>query len=862
MPLAPGTKLGPYEILSLIGVGGMGEVYKARDTRLNRIVALKLSKGEFTERFKQEATLVGQLNHKNICILYDVGPNFLVMEFVDGVPLKDPLPVEKAVQYAGQILDALDAAHRQAITHRDLKPANILVTREGIKLLDFGLAKKTTPLKHDDETRAALTMAGQITGTLQYMAPEQLQAKEADARSDIFAFGCVLYEMLSGARAFGGDNPASIIAAIMEREPEPLKTTPPLDRVIRKCLAKNPDDRFQTARDAKTALVWAMETTTSPPPGHAATSRVGLLWMAATAAFALIAAALAFVHFREAPPQTPLSARFQVDPPERFGGFFQISPDGRYLAMVAQRKLWIRPLGSLEAKALDGVEDPAYPFWSPDSASVGFFAQGKLKKIALNDGAVQTLCDAPDGRGAAWSRDRIIVFSLLQGGLQRVSAAGGAVTSITKPSPISQDTQRYPVFLPDGRRFLFAYLAGKAETAGIYVGSLDGSPPVRIVPDESNPGYAPGPVPNAGGYLLFVRERTLMAQPFDARALRTTGEMFPVVQQVSNSVNTNNFAFSLSANGVMAYRAGPVNSLELAWVDRAGNRLDAVSQVFQLRGFALAPDQTRLAVAADVIEKGAYYADIWRLETLRGTPSRFTYGPAPGWNFPVWSPDGNQIAYSTFQNVGFDSYEIRRKPWNMAGKEEVLLRSGSIVYLRDWSPDGKWLLYTVSGNLWLLPLEGDRKPIPFAQTPAATEDFGQFSPDGKWTAYVSNESGQNQVYVQPLPATGAKWQLSIAGGSYPRWRSDGKELFFIAADGKLMTVPIAAAGARSAANGAFESGAPQALFDVSVISIGGGFPYTYQPGEGGQRFLMALPPGGQKPPPITMVLNWQAGLKK
>jgi dipeptidyl aminopeptidase/acylaminoacyl peptidase len=416
------------------------------------------------------------------------------------------------------------------------------------------------------------------------------------------------------------------------------------------------------------------------------------------------------------------------------------------------------------------------------------------------------------------------------------------------------------VFLPDGRHFLFAYLASKPETAGIYAGSIDGDAPVRIVSDVSNPGYTPGSSGN--GYLVFIRERTLMAQPFDDRALRTTGEVFPVVQQLTSGGNTANFAYSISANGVMAYQVGPQGrSIELAWVDRAGKRLDGVSQALQFLAFALAPDEMRIAVSIAAFEKSVSQADIWRLASIRGTPSRFTYGPARGWSFPVWSPDGVQLAYATYNVVGLSSYEIRRKSWNMSGKEELLLRGSSLAFPRDWSPDGKWLLYSTTGDLWLLPLEGDHKPIPFTQTPASNEDFGQFSPDGKWMAYASNESGQDQVYVQPIPATGAKWQLSSAGGSYPKWRSDGKELFFLAADGKLMAVPIAFTGARNpSSSGGFESGAPQALFDIGDGNLGA--TWAYQPGAGGQHFLIAVPSSGEKPPAITVVLNWQAGLKK
>ncbi len=882
MALSPGDKLGPYEILTLIGKGGMGEVYRAHDSRLKRDVAIKVCAAQFSERFEREAQAVAALNHPNICQLYDVGPNYLVMEYIEGAPLKGPLPLDQALKYAAQICDALDAAHKKGIIHRDLKPANILTTKTGIKLLDFGLAKlgssgirPAAPGPGDATVTMALTGRNEIVGTLYYMSPEQLQAQstgqEIDARSDIFSFGLVLYEMITGKRAFDGSSPASVIAAIMERPAPSIADAAPaaLDRVLKTCMEKDPDERWQTARDLKRELEWissASESGSSVALLPTSRYKEWLPWGLAGFFFlALVAGSI--LYFRPRPSQAPLSARFQVDPPERFRGIFQLSPDGRYLAMVARRKLWIRPLGSLEAKVIEGVEDPTYPFWSPDSVSIGFFAQGKLKKTTLDGGVVQTLCDAPDGRGATWNRDGIIIFAANSGnsGLQRVSAGGGTATSLTKltasPGGSSEEAHRYPVFLPDGRQFLFAYLASKPETAGIYAGSLDGAAPVRIAPDVSNPGFAPGPA-RSGGYLLFVRERTLMAQPFDARALRTAGEMFPLVQELTSGGNTANFVYSVAANGI-AYQAGPQGlRLELAWVDRTGKRLDTVSQALQFVGFALAPDQTRLAVAIAAFEKSISQADIWRMETVRGAPpSRFTYGPGRGWNFPVWSPDGNQLAYATYNVAGLNSYEIRRKPWNMAGTEELLLRGSNLVFPRDWSPDGKWLLYSTTGDLWLLPLGGDHKPIPFTQTPAANEDFGQFSPDGKWMAYASNESGQDQIYIQPIPATGAKWQLSIAGGGYPKWRSDGKELFFLSPDGKVMMIPIASTGIGTPASaGVFEPGTPQALFDIGDGNTGSN--WAYQPGAGGQRFLVAAPPAGERPPPITMMLNWQAGLKK
>jgi serine/threonine protein kinase len=455
----------------------MGEAYKARDTRLDRIVALKVSKAEFTERFKQEAHLVAQLNHRNICTLHDVGPNYLVMELVDGVPLKGPLPVEKAVEYAGQILNALDHAHSKAITHRDLKPANIMVTKEGIKLLDFGLAKKSTPPKHDDVTRAALTMAGQITGTLQYMAPEQLQGKDADARSDLFSFGCVLYEMLSGTRAFDGASAASVIAAVLEREPQPLKTTPPLDRVIRRCLAKDPGERFQTALDLKYNLGLATE-----PHGDAPTRRVRLPWIAA-ALFALIAAAAILYAFRATTVTAPETRLDIVTPPTNNPASFALSPDGRNIAYVAasdgSQRLWVRSLDSTSAQPLPGTEGALSPFWSPDGRLLGFFADFRLKRVDLGGGAPQTVVavSVPVTAQGAWSDEGVILHAQnTSGSLFRVPASGGQAVPATKLRN-GQSAHRSPRFLPGGRQFLF-YTNG-ADSA-IWLDSLDGGEPHRL----------------------------------------------------------------------------------------------------------------------------------------------------------------------------------------------------------------------------------------------------------------------------------------------------------------------------------------------------------------------------------------------
>ena len=528
--MTPGTKLGPYELLTPLGEGGMGEVWKARDTRLDRTVAIKVSKADFTDRFEREARAVAALNHPNICALDDVGVNYLVMELVDGVPLKGPLPVGRAIEYAGQILDALDAAHRKGITHRDLKPANILVTKQGIKLLDFGLAKQSGgPLKNS-EARAteSLTGDGQIVGTLQYMSPEKLQGGEANARSDIFGFGCVLYEMLSGKRAFEGASAASVIAAILEREPAPLEVAPPLDRVIRKCLAKDPDQRFQNALDLKYNLTLGMEPRTSINSGP-------VPWIIMAGLAAITCATFAVLYFRQSEPEQHL-IKFNIVPPDRTTiGQFAVSPDGKRLAFTAtgsgKTQLWVRSFDSLTAQALPGTDDASFPFWSPDSRFIAFFAQQKLKKIEASGGPPQSLCDATLGRGGTWSRSGLIVLSPDSGNsLTSVSSLGGSLQPVTTLDRNVEGAHRWPVFLPAGRHFLYTVRGAKPDSNGIYVGSVGSRDRTKLLSDYSNAVYAPSV--SSHGHLLFWRSGTLMAQPFNPSQLRVVGEPFAVVERI------------------------------------------------------------------------------------------------------------------------------------------------------------------------------------------------------------------------------------------------------------------------------------------------------------------------------------------
>ena len=863
MELKPGAKLGPYEILSPLGAGGMGVVYKAHDPRLDRTVAIKVSKAEFTERFAREARLVAQLNHPNICTLHDVGPNYLVMEFVDGVPLvaqtkPGPLPIAKAVEYACQILDALNAAHRKGITHRDLKPANILVTKQGIKLLDFGLAKQAPVLGPDDVTMQTMTVEGQISGTLQYMAPEQLQGKNADARSDIFSFGCVLYEMLSGERAFGGTSSASVIAAIMEREPEPLKTTTPLDRIIRTCLAKDPDQRFQNARDLKRDLIWAME---GPERAAAAPKRswLGMAGWIAAGVLTLVAAALAFVHGREKPPETRVT-RLSVLPPEKttFGfdvapyGAPVLSPDGRLLVFGAQSpdgtaRLWVRSLDSTSAQPLAGTEVASfgYPFWAPDGRSIGFGASGKLMKIDLSGGPAVALTDAPNFRGASWSPQGVVVFTPNSvGPLLRIPAVGGAVAPATTLDPARKETShRWPWFLPDGRHFLYVSVVSNTNDATIYAGSLDSRETHMIGQANSNAVYA-------SGYLLYLRENTLMAQPFDAKLLTTTGEAVPVAAKIADNSGNAVGYFTASERGTLAYQSGVQATQTLTWLDRTGKRIGTVGEPGLLSRLYISPDGKRATVSA--LDRTARNNDLWIYDLVRNLRTRFTFDPASELE-GIWSPDGKQIVFSSNRKGHFDLY---RKTAGGEGPEEPLYADGLSKYPTSWSPDGKYVMYYSTGDpktgydLFVLPVDGG-KPIPFLKT-GFNELLAQFSPDGRWVAYTSDESGRYETYASPFPGPGGgRRQVSVAGGFVPRWRADGKEIFYVGLDGRLMAAEVTLRGA------GLEIGAVRPLF--GTLPTNG---YQYDVSPDGQRILAVMPGLDTAPEPLTLVQNWTEALKK
>jgi Tol biopolymer transport system component/predicted Ser/Thr protein kinase len=850
MPLSADAKLGPYEIVAPIGVGGMGEVYKARDPRLNRDVAIKVSKAEFTERFTREARTVAQLNHPNICHLYDVGPNYLVMELIDGVPLKGPLPVAKAVEYAGQILDALEAAHRKGITHRDLKPANILVTKQGIKLLDFGLAKQQgMGLGPEDATiQAAMTAEGQISGTLQYMSPEQLQGKEADARSDIFSFGCVLYEILSGEKAFAGTNAASVISAIMGREPAPLRTIPPLDRVIRRCLAKDPDQRFQTVNDLHAALLWSVDGgwaagAEAVPPRRP--QRTG--WTVA-AAFAVAAIALAAMHFRQEPPPAAL-VKFTVPPPGNSPlDDIVVSPDGRRLAFIARGgdgrlSIWLRPLESLTAQPLPGTENANLPFWSPDGRFLAFVAGRQLKRIeASPTGVPQILCNASGFQGGTWSPDGSILFALTLDSIYRVPASGGEPLRLTKLDSAKKESRHYwPTMLPDGVHFAYTVTSDMTEVRGVWVASLSNpGDKHRLLPDLTTVAFSQG-------HILFARGGNLMAQPFDMHSLTTRGEAFPVAAGVTRFAAVGRADFSASENGVIAL-GNATRLMHMTWFDRAGKTLSTFGEESLYQFVSLSPDQKKVAADAQASETGY---QLLLFDQTRNTTTQLTSGANTG-NFPVWSPDGSRIAFGSNRE---GKYNIYVKSSGGTGAEETLLRSDRNKFVTDWSRDGRYLLYSEqdpqTGNdaLWVLPLAGDRKPQLYLHDDFDNRD-GRFSPDSHWVAWTERDAQGAQVYVQAFPAGTERIQISTAGGSRPRWREDGRELFYVAPDGGLMAVPVKT-------DGGFQAGIPKLLFQTGTTNN----LLTFDSAANGERFVMPTFPE-DAPAPVTVILNWAAGLKR
>jgi serine/threonine protein kinase len=846
MALTVGTKLGPYELVAPIGTGGMGSVFKAVDTRLGRTVAVKVSHAQFSERFEREAKVISSLSHPHICALYDVGQqdgvHFLVMEFLEGEVLHGPLPPAKVLKYGAEIAEALDAAHRKTIVHRDLKPGNIMLTQAGVKLLDFGLAKVAEASKPVNEATltAPLTKEGAIMGTFQYMAPEQLEGKEADARSDIWAFGAVLYEMATGKRAFSGDTQASLIGRIMHGATPRVADLEPaapaaLDRVIRRCLAKNPEDRWQSARDLVIELREIANAPVTPP---ATASR---LWQGVALLAGLAAIGLGAAYFLKKPPELPAKpVRFHIYPPlgHRFLGTGSVSPDGGAIAFRAsapdgRQGLWIHSLESAISEPIPKTEGPdnSNLFWSPDSMSVGYQLSGALFRVNRTTKSSQRICDIGPFTSAAWGPDGSILLGQLEGPLLKVSASGGIPAPFTKLDAAGGETShRAPAFLPDGRHFLYRVM-GRAESSGIFVGSLDGGSAVKAAAHDSTfHRYA-------AGHLLFVDGGALKAQRFNDRTLKIDGDAFVV--------SAGNFFSGTAASGAMVATGGDtIRSADLVMVDRNGKKLASFGPAEKGGVYAhaeLSPDAKKILVNYYDPRNGT--SDIWTIDVARSLPTKVTFGP--GDKGPAgWSADGSEIYYSWNDAI----FKIPS-----AGGGQPQKAADGDIHHKHPSPDGKLLFGEAnSGGLHLISLAGD-KPKVVVEKAGFPED-PRFSPDGKWFVYCSNESGRSEIYVQSFPPGHGKWQISSEGGRVPRWRGDGKEIFFLAGRS------VAGAEVR-VVNGAVEAGIPKMLFSVEMSgNFGDSLRYAASPD--GQRFFLNTPYGENRPPPLTVILNWRASLNR
>jgi eukaryotic-like serine/threonine-protein kinase len=877
MTIASGYRLGPYEIRHSLGAGGMGEVYSAKDTRLDRTVAIKVlpshlsANPERRQRFEREARAVSALNHPNICTLHDVGHqdgiDFLVMEYIEGETLtsrlmKGPVPFPELLQYSKQIADALDKAHKHGIIHRDLKPGNIMLTKSGLKLLDFGLAKIRTEESSAPDVSALpteqkhLTQEGTIIGTIQYMAPEQLEGKVVDERTDIFAFGTTLYEMATGKKAFEGTSQASVIAAILKDDPRPVSEIQPMlpplfQRLIQNCLAKDPDERWQTAHDVLLELRSIGEgnqpsiTLIKTP---SSLRREQFAWI-------LVAALLLFAGYllwrNKTEVRNPFVVRVSILSPVGFVLYDEIavSPDGRKLVFVTagskktqtpssdgSRQLWLRDLDILEPRMLPGTEGAVFPFWSPDNKHIGFFSQAKLKTMDTTGGTPQILCDALQGRGATWSKkDEILFVPFTAAPLYVISAKGGTPRQVTKIQSNRESGHRFPHFLPDSEHFLYV---SDANPRSVWVGSLKGDTQKLIDPGPSEAIYA-------AGKLFFIQNGILYAQPFDQKTLRLSGDQEKIAQQISWN---NPFAFggfSVSSEGVVAYRTAIDQRTQLVWHDRTGTKLASVGEPGSDSEPVISGNGERFAFFRNDLRTGS--RDVWLGDVKSNTVSRFTFEISTD-RAPVWAPDDQSMIYLTASS---DKHMFHLTQRNIDGsrKNEMQRDIPALSGPNDWSTDGKFLSIVLNtpqrrADIYILDIATPQKSIEFANT-QFNETYAQFSPDVRYIAYTSDESGQDEVYVQPFPQTGAKWQVSSDSGQDPQWRQDGKELFYIG-DGQLMAVPIEPTPV-------FHAGNPKPLFPVNVAPHE--FRSSYAATSDGKRFLVTSLSSKDESNAITLLMN-------
>jgi eukaryotic-like serine/threonine-protein kinase len=906
-----GQTVSHYRILEKLGEGGMGIVYKARDTKLDRDIALKFLPLELTkdpnarERFVHEAKAASALSHPNVCTIHDIQEHessqgdkqmFIVMDLVDGQTLrqkKDSISFKQAIDIGIQVADGLAAAHEKGIVHRDIKPENIMIRKDGIaQIMDFGLAKL-----RGNVTR--LTKEGSTVGTAGYMSPEQVQGQDADHRSDIFSFGVLLYELLAGQLPFRGVHETALAYEIVNVDPPPMSSIKPeiepnLDAIVLECLEKDPRERTQSiaqvALDLKrykressrqrvsrvTAarpIVKPSEGSTQPCESSEPSQGYRLAWIVAALFFFISTVTFGVLYFKR-PSIEVQTIKSYILPPEKLSfaiqssgvgeGHLALSPDGSMLAFVAadsagKTHLMVRVLNALSAKDLPTTEGAFYPFWSPDNRYIGFFQSGKMKKIEASGGPSVTICDASDGRGGSWNQDGVIIFSPNAAApIYQVPAAGGTATAVTKlDTSRRESSHRWSHFLPNGKHFLYfsRYSFGgvEREEDACVVASLDGKVNKRLMPAKGNVVYA-------SGYLIYLREKTLMAQPFDVDKLETSGDAIPIAESVEYDLGFNRAVFSVSQNGMLVYPASSIQSgFQLEWFDRLGKSLGKIAEPALYNSVAISPDGKKLAFDVNQSQN----MDIWIYDIARALPTKFTFDSFAD-QYPVWSPDGNHIVFCSDRRGYLDLYQ---KTTSGAGVEEVLLQSLDQKFPLDWSTDGKFILYAAyeskgMGDLWILPLAGDRKPFSFLQT-EFEEYLGQFSPDMRWISYGSNESGVWELYVRPFIGEDRKpimnetrkWQVSTNGISpnhISRWNQNGNEIFYFTNDNKMMVAEIKARGST------FDVGAVRQLFEVKMKGIVSFYDVTAD----GQKFLMGIPVGGQSAPPLSLVTNWDAELKK
>ncbi len=873
-----GSRLGPYEIVSRIGAGGMGEVWRARDTRLDRQVAIKVlpaalaQNEQFRARFEREAKSISQLNHPNICTLYDIGhesdTSYLVMELLEGESLADrlargPLPLADVIRYGAQIAAALDRAHRAGITHRDLKPGNVVITKSGAKLLDFGLAKSATPtsaVSFDGATEhRPLTQEGTILGTFQYMAPEQLAGEEADTRSDIFALGALLYEMATGRRAFEGKTKTSLIAQIIGGEPRPIGAFQPLtpaafEHIVTQCLKKDPDQRWQSASDVALELRWIVdgpEATVGRPKGY---GRLAGSLAALTALFLVLSAIAGFLLLRK-PAQRMVNS--SIDPPEDAtfafdNGAAVLSPDGAMIVFSAAQAggvplLWVRALDGAEARPLKATQSASFPFWSPDSKSIAFFAEGKLKRIDIASGAPETIAEATIGRGGAWSTGNTILFTPSVGeGIFTVPATGGAVRPVTQLNVNRGETShRFPTFLPDGHHFL-AFVQGAAEGGNILLGSTESKETRLLMTADGGVVFTP---PNL---ILSIRNRVLRAQKINLKTFVLEGEAVLIAEGVQVSSTYNFASVSASVNGILSFTTGASATLTtLTFYDANGKEAGTVGPPSDQLDPRIAPDGHAVLVS---LNTSSVTSDIWAFDLRRNVASRLTFSPANEWG-PVWSPDSKSILYSAFDRRPGDLFIKRIEG---SGEGELLYADKRRKTASEWTRDGKYIIYhaLTPGTAWDIEAYSiaDHKVIPLVKS-AAIEMFGRVSPDGKWLAYASLEGSRSEVYVQRFPPTRERWQVSGGGGTMPQWSGDGRQLFYVATDAKLMTATVHGDGDR------FVADAPRALFATRIRALPGTSRSQYDVARDGRFLINVTMADARRQPGITVIQNWTVKLR-